>query len=207
MSIGTRINNSLAAIFNTENDDIYKALICNEDGNNPETITKPTDIDLGMMTSQVEYLRRLSIDLAKQLYIDEASGEFLTYTLVEFFDSLQQSGESETEWIQRTISEIFRPKVSRAMIIASTEQYSSQTPIRRDPQTISAYADYSWCDCSVYDADQACLPAITMPYDNHYYTFILVLYDVDIDLIETIKGLIRKIIGAGITCILLLEET
>ena len=207
MSITSRIDNNLSAIFDTENDDIYKALICDADGTIPETISKPTDIDIGMMASQIEYLRLLSIDLLKQMYIDQASGEFLEYTLVEFFNKYQESGETETQWVQRTIAEVLRPKVSTAMIIQNTDQYSSQTPVIRKAQTISAYAGFSYCGIDIYNEEQSLLPDRTMSYDNQYYTFVLILYDVETENITTIKELIRNIIGAGITCILLFEDS
>ena len=123
MGIVDRINNNLSTLYDIE-DPIYKSLICDKDGTIPATITKPTDIDIGAIASQIEYLRQLAICLVRQMFIDEATGEFLEFQLNEYFASLQLEDETEAEWVQRAIATVFQQKVSRATIIYSLRPYN-----------------------------------------------------------------------------------
>lgn len=150
MGIVDRINNNLETLFDPENDQIYKSLICDKDGEIPSTITKPTDIDIGAIASEIEYFRLLSIDLIKQLYINQASGKFLKYQLEEYFASLRLEDETDVEWVQRTIANVFQQKVSRASIIFSLRPYSSQEPEITNVIQESAFADFSFADA--YDS-------------------------------------------------------
>jgi len=163
MSITDRINSNLQTVYNIE-DPKYKALICDKDGTNPDTITKPTDIDLGVITSQIEFLRRLSIDLLKQIYIDQASGEFLKFQLNEFFDSLRLEDETDTEWVQRTIATVLGQKVSRASIIYALRPYSSQEPEITTTLQESAFADFSFADAYTTET----FTEITTIIDNYF---------------------------------------
>ena len=145
INITKRINSNLSALYKID-DPIYQALICDNTGTNPDTISLPTDIDLGSITSEIEYLRRLSIDLLKQMYIDKASGEFLKYQLEEFFDSLRLEDELDIEWVQRTIATVFQNKVSNATIIYALRDYSTQEPELSNIIQESAYADFCFAD-------------------------------------------------------------
>lgn len=213
MGIQEKINNNLSTLFNV-NDDIYKSLICNKDGTIPTTISKPTDIDIGAIASQIEYLRRLSIDLVKQLYIDEASQSFLNYQLNEFFDSYQLEDESITEWIQRTISTVFQHKVSNATLIYSLRPYSSLEPEITNIIQESAFADFCFADVYTsgsYTMDDGTLviwvPAVAENYESSYYTIKITLYDTELSDIFTVQNIINKMIVAGISYILTIEYT
>ena len=206
--IQERINNNLSALFNVHDDPIYKALICDEDGVNPESITSPTDIDIGVIASQIEYLRRLSIDLIKQIYIDQASAEFLKYQLEEFFSSLQLEDESVQQWVSRTIAIIFQHKVSRATIIYALRPYSSQEPEITNVSTDNAFADFSYAN--IYVKDKVLhnglyvhvLPAIAEDYTSAFFTIKIILYDTLSSDIYTVQNIINNIIASGISVIL-----
>lgn len=204
--ITDRINNELDALFNIEDDPIYKALVCDSDGTIPEEITSISDLDAGAITNMIEYLRRLSIDLIKQLFIDQASGEFLEYQLVDFFNSLQLEDESDAQWVDRTIAIVFQPKVSRATIIYSLRPYSSREPEITTITTESAYADFSFAD--VYTSYKATnpygtgyvfvLPAISESYSSAFFTIKITMYDTLTSDIYTIQDILDKILAAGI---------
>ena len=145
-NITLRINDNLNSIFNIENDDIFKSVICDDTGTIPATITVPTDIDIGAIASQIEYLRLLSLSLAKQVYIDQATGLFLKYELEEFFNCVQLEGETEAQWIARVIYLIFQPRVSTAAIISALRLYS-------DPDALVTLSGSVACqiDITVYN--------------------------------------------------------
>lgn len=211
--ITDRINNNLGTIFNTETDPIYKSLICDRDGNIPDTINNPTDIDIGAIASQIEYLRRLSIDLLKQIYINHASSEFLKYQLNEFFDSLRLEDETDVEWVQRTIAIVFQQKVSRATIIVALRPYSTQEPEISSVIRDSAYADFSYADVYVGDTVVSgsktihVLPAIAESAESSYYTIKITLYNTPSSDLYTVVDILDRIIAAGITYILEITYT
>lgn len=214
MGIVDRINNNLKALYDVNDDPIYKSLICDKDGVIPTTITKPTDIDIGAIASPIEYLRLLSIDLITQLYIDEATGEFLKYQLEEFFSSLRLEDETDAEWVQRTIATILQQKVSRASIIYSLRPYSSQEPEITNIIQESAFADYCFADATnsgSYTMDDGTLvnwvPAIAENFQSSFYTIKITLYDTTVDDIWTVQNIIGKILAAGITYILEIQYT
>ena len=103
------INNNLTALFNLE-DPVYKALISDKDGTIPVTVTLPTDFDIGVIASEIEYLRQLSINMVNQLFLDKAQSMFLTYILNNFFASLRMTNESDVAWVNRVIASIFSTK-------------------------------------------------------------------------------------------------
>jgi hypothetical protein len=209
MTIQDRVNNNLRVLFDVNDDPIYKSFICDKDGENPDTITKPTDIDIGIITSQIEYLRRLSIELLKQLYIDQASGEFLKYQLEEFFNSLRATDESDAEWVTRTIANVFNQKVSRAAIIVAMRPFSTEEP---DVSVVvsdeSAFADFSYADVYVKDTVDVggenvyVLPAIAEDFDSSFYTFKVELWDTETSDLFTVTDILNTIRAAGISYIL-----
>lgn len=214
MGIVDRINNNLNALYDVHDDPIYKSLICDEDGTIPTTITKPTDIDIGIIASQIEYLRLFSIDSVKQLYIDQATGEFLKYQLEEFFSSLRLEDETDVEWVHRTIATVLQQKVSRASIIFSLRPYSSQEPEITNIIQESAFADFCFADAtnsgSYTMADGTLVvwvPAIAENYQSSYFTIKITLYNTTTDDIWTVQNIIQKILAAGISYILVIEYT
>lgn len=209
MTIQDRVNNNLRVLFDINDDPIYKSLICDKDGTNPDTVTKPTDIDIGAITSQIEYLRRLSVSLLKQLYIDQASGEFLEYQLEEFFGSLRATDETDAAWVQRTMDLVFNQKVSNASIIFALRPYSSIEPqLSLVVSDESAFADFSYADVYVKDETTLdgetvfVLPALAENFDSSFYTFKVILYDTETSDLFAVTDLINKIIAAGISYIL-----
>lgn len=212
MSVMDLINNNLKTLFNI-NDDVYKSLICDAEGTIPETITIPTDIDIGVMASMVEYLRLLSIDLVSQIYLNQADGELLEYQLEDFFNSLRAEGESDTEWIARTISQIFSHKVSNATIIYAMRPYSSQEPIITLGTTGLMFADVSFADrYRRYDTEWngmnfSVFPSYAKSDGSTLFSIIITLYDTQLKDLHTIVGLLNKYIAAGIAYTLILLET
>lgn len=212
MGIVDRINNNLRTLYDVDNDPIYKSLICDKDGTIPGTITKPTDIDIGVIASEIEYLRLLSIDLIDQIYIDEATGEFLKYQLEDFFSSLRLEDETDVEWVQRTIATVLQQKLSRASIIYSLRPYSTQEPEITNVIQDSAFADYSFADVTnsgSYTMDDGTLvfwvPAIAENFQSSFYTIKITLYNTTSDDIWTVQNIIQKMLAAGISYILVIQ--
>lgn len=212
MGIVDRINNNLRTLYDVDNDQIYKSLICDKDGTIPGTITKPTDIDIGVIASGIEYLRLLSIDLIDQLYVDDATGEFLKYQLEDFFSSLRLEDETDVEWVQRTIATVMQQKLSNASIIYSLRPYSSQEPEISNVIQESAFADFSFADVtnsgSYTMADGTLVfwvPAIAENFQSSFYTIKITLYNTSSDDIWTVQNIIQKMLAAGISYILVIQ--
>lgn len=197
--ITDKINKNLDTLFDIENDAIYRSLVCDKDGTIPETITIPTDIKIGALASQIEYLRKLSISLAEQIFLDQAEGEFLQYTLNNFFNSLKLSDETDAAWVSRTLASVFRAKVSNASIIYILRPYSSAEPIIEFVYEDSAYADFSYADCYITDLDQYVLPAVAEDYDSEFFTIKIILYDTSDSDLVTVYGILEVMIAAGIS--------
>ena len=201
--ITDRINDNLSALFETDNDDIYKGLISDKNGTIPGTITLPTDIDIGALASQIEYLRKLSIGLGKQIYIDQASTEFLTYILNDFFDSLNLGSETDQQWISRTIAQVLSPKVSTAAIIYALRPYSPDgEPEIETVYTSDAYSEFSYADIYETDEAQGVLPAISEDYDNNYFTRKVILFGTSESDYFIANELLSILFAAGIVYIL-----
>jgi hypothetical protein len=209
MTIQDRVNNNLRTLFDVNGDPIYREFICDKDGNNPDVVTLPTDIDIGIITSQIEYLRRLSISLMKQIYVDQAVGEFLEFQLEEFFGSLRAGSEIDAAWVQRTIDLVFNQKVSRASIIFVLRPYSSIEPeVTTVVSDESAFADFSYADVYVKatvvvgGSNVYILPALAEDFDSSFFTFKVELWDTDTADIFAITDLLNKIIASGVSYIL-----
>lgn len=214
MSITDRINSNLSALFNPDDDEIFKALICDQDGTISSTITKPDQIDIGVLASQIEYLRLLSITLLKQMYIDEQDTEFLEFTLNNYFDSLQLSGETEVAWLQRVINKVFSQKVSNAAIIYLLRPYSpGGEPTIEQATQEHAFCDFSYCD--IYSGGSATLgsetvyflPAVLGDSNSAFFTIKITLFNTPSNDIFTVIDYIDEIVAAGIEVILEISYT
>jgi len=203
--ITIRINDSLRAIYKVDTDPIYKVLICDKDGVPETVISKPTDFNIGAIANNIEYLRRLGKDLVKQLYIDQASGEFLKYELETFFKSLRLQDETEASWIARTISLVFQPRVSQASIIYALRPYSSMEPEIITGGGDSAFADSSFADRytkyqTTFDGETFVVyPAYGQTASSSYYSIVVILYDTPSASLYTVSDIINKYIAAGIS--------
>lgn len=206
--ITDRINNNLSAIFDIENDDIFKALINNIDGTIPGTVDKPTDFDIGVIASQIEYLRQLSITLLKQLNASEADTEFLEYTLETFFESFRLLNETDADWLNRTIDIIFSQKVSDTAIIYALTNYSSETPVITTDISDTGFADFSYCD--IYQSGNYVLngetiyflSAIAEGFDATFFTFKVTLHNTAGAEVQICVNILNKLHAAGISWIL-----
>jgi len=203
--ITIRINDALRAIYEVDNDPIYKAVICDNTGVPASTITKPTDFNIGAIANNIEYLRRFSQDIVKQLYIDQASGEFLKYELETFFKSLRLQNETESEWIARTIALVFQPRISKASIIYALRPYSSLEPEIVNGGGDSMFADVSFADrytkyTTTFEGDIFVVyPAYAQTDSSSYYSIVIVLYDTLSSDLYTVSDIINKYIAAGIS--------
>jgi hypothetical protein len=193
-------------MFNVDTDNIYHALINDKDGTIPSTINKPTDIDIGVIASQIEYLRQLSITLLKQMFADQADTEFLEFILETFFDSFRLVGETDEEWLDRVISIIFLEKVSTTSIIVLLRIYSTLEPVVTNLTEVpyNAYADFSYAD--FYASGSTTLDGETIHYvtafsdtfESAFYAIKITLYNSSPNEIIAAQDVISKIIAAGI---------
>jgi hypothetical protein len=206
------INNNLKGLFDTS-DDIYIALIADKNGVIASVITKPTDIDIGAIASQQEYLRRVSLGLKNQIFIDQATGEFLKFTLEEFFASIRLINETELEWIERTAKKVFQPKLSEATFIVALRPYSSIEPLIENNVSSSAFAGLSFASrVKTFVADWSgssikIYPAIARSFSSSLYSILITLYDTPSGDINTVINIIENNIAAGITYELVIKSS
>ena len=211
MNITDRINTSLQAVFNID-DPIYKALICDKDGVIPATFILPTDIDIGAVASEIEYFRQSAIANAEQLYIDQATGAFLAYTLNTYFNCLRLTGESEADWIRRAIFSVFQPRVSKAAIIAALIPYSTITPTITTGSGESGYADCSFADIyTTYTTTDPATSDLTVVFAARsslfgasYFSITITMYGFT-GMTEELISIVNKSIAAGITYNIIFE--
>jgi hypothetical protein len=203
-NIVIRINDSLKTLWNID-DPIYKSVICDADGTILSTITIPTDIDIGAIASGIEYLRRLSIDLSKQIYFNQADTEFLKYVLNDFFNIQRFAGESDAQWLARAVSMIFKPRVSRATIIYALRPYSDQEPEIISGDRAAMFADYSFADRYKRDTQTfqgspfPVFPAYAYNSEDTAFSLIIVLYGTDTGDILNVVNLLQSILVAGVS--------
>jgi len=208
--ITTRINNNLKAVWNVD-DPIYKVCICNADGTIPSTITKPTDIAIGAIASELEYLRLFSLSLVKQLVLTNASTDFLKYTLENYFGSYRLEGETDSAWLTRVIATVFQPKVSRAAIIYALRAYSNQEPEIEDGSGSSAFSNVCFAGrnkkySTTYKGKIFYVfPAISNDFSSLYFFIIITLYQNNTTNVQNAINVINKVIAAGIKYVLQLK--
>jgi len=208
--ITERINNNLSVIYNIENDDIYNSIICDKDGIIAGTISRPDDIELGAITSQIEYLRILSHSLVDQLYIDQATGLYLKYVLENFFNSIQLPAETESAWIAREIALIFQPRISVGSIISALTSYSDPAPLVERLGYDSGFADRSFADIydtyvTTYEGDDFYVfSAKSSEFGSSFFSITITMYNFTGRVNELIN-IINAYIAAGITYTLKFE--
>jgi len=210
--ITDRINSNLSAFFDIE-DPVYRVFISDKDGVIPETVTKPTDIDIGANASKKEYLRRLSMSLIKQMFLNEAEKVILNYILNNFFDSLQLQDETDAQWVDRVIGTVFNHKVSRATIILALRPFSSREPVITNVTDQSAFCDFSYAD--IFFKDEAILdgetifilPAVAENAESSDFTIKILLYDTPLSDVFSVRDIVDKVIAAGITVQLVIQKT
>ena len=202
------INNNLTALFNLE-DPVYKALISDKDGTIPVTVTLPTDFDIGVIASEIEYLRQLSINMVNQLFLDKAQSMFLTYILNNFFASLRMTNESDVAWVNRVIASIFSTKLSHASIIFALRPFSSLEPIIENLVADSAFADFSYAD--IYTSGNYngifYYAAVAEDMASTYFSLKITLQDTLVNDIYTVQDIIDRIVAAGISVLIQINYT
>ncbi len=125
---------------------IYKALIANKDNVVPPNPDNPSDLDIGAIANNLEWLRLLSKGLLNQLNWNDASTKYLNLTFHEHLGIVRYAGENDADYVQRVVNFMVAPKVSEASIIFYMIPYSSPG----FPQLITggetAFSDVSYSD-------------------------------------------------------------
>lgn len=202
-NITTRINDSLQCLYNID-DIIYQALVCDYTGSIPDVIAKPSDIDIGAMASMIEYMRMLSLSLSSQIYLDEATGDFLEYFLDEYFQTTRLEGETEQSWIKRAKGLLFRPKVSRAALINLLRPYSAVEPEIVNEEDNAMFSDCSFADrysASTQIVDGKAFhvyPAVAESFNDILFSIIIKLTRTSPPDYASIADLLSKSIASGI---------
>ena len=201
--ITDRINNSLLALFDTTRDEIYKSVICDDTGTIPSTITRPDDIDVGAVTSEIEYLRLLSKGLVNQLYIENANGLFLKFIMEDYFDCFRLLEETESEWIQREFDLIFRQKVSIAALFLALSPYSTPDPKIELLGSDEGFSDLCFADryttyTTTYQGDDFhVFSAKASLFGSSYFTLTITIYN-SYGMLKSIQKAIGNTVAAGI---------
>ena len=202
-NITTRINDALKDLFNID-DIIYQALICDYTGSIPDTISKPSDIDIGAMASMIEYMRLLSLSLSKQIYMDQSSGEFLSFILDEYMQLPRLTGETDEVWATRAKKILFQPKVSRAALISLLRPYSTEEPVIINEASNAMYSDCSFADrysaftTTTGGKKMVVYPANSETYNNIMFSIIIKLTKTNPDDYASVTDLLEKSIASGI---------
>lgn len=199
-----RLNNSLRSLFNVD-DEIFTSLISDVNGAVPSVVSKPSDIDIGVVASMIEYLFLLTDNLSKQIYVNSADHEFLKFTLEEFFDSVQISGESDADWLARSISTLFQPKVSNAAIIYAMIPFSpGGMPSISSGAEDSMFADCSFCEMYVLKWSSwggspfLIYPSFSNEFNDTLFSLIVTLFNAETSKLTFIADILTKMKAAGI---------
>ena len=196
------LNDWLKAIYDTE-DEIYRSFMADIDGVPEDTITVPMDYNIGAIASALEYLRQSTKLFVRQMFFNEAEGEWLDLILVDYFGLMRKDGEDDTEWATRVRDVIIGPKMSNAAIIYNTRQYSDSEPEIVVGDLDAAFADVTFSDAyddAFVDSDSGeyVMPAIMRSHAAGTYYFRLLLEGTsDDDLIDVVNT-VNSLIAAGI---------
>jgi len=206
-TIAQEFNTMLAAFFNKD-DLVYQSVFCNE-YNTPETSpVNPEDMNIGAVASMIEYNRRLSLSLIKQLFLDQAEGIYLNLIAQNYLDIARAQSESDADYRARIVELILGHKVSPAAIIYTMRKYSSQEPEIYEGKQNSAYASLSYA--GVYSnfkitsglphlIDTFVFPAVTLLIEDEAFKFILFLWDTASGDIPLVIDTLNQFIAAGVT--------
>lgn len=155
------LNKYLRALYETD-DPIYKSLVADVDGIPAGTINNPQDYNAGAVANMLEFVRQLSLCLIDQLFLDRASGKYLTLTTHEIIGIVKFEGESNSVFVSRIQDYILGYKVSRAAIIFYTRPFSSPG----EPQILDGLDDAAFADVSYSDNNTMFQLGVNPPFTN-----------------------------------------
>jgi hypothetical protein len=198
------INKYLKALYDTE-DPVYRALIADETGIPASIPTAPSDMNIGAIGNSLEWNRRLTMSLIKQLRFDQCEGVFLTLMIDDFLNFMRASGETNAQYKERVIDIVLGPKISPAAIIYNARPYSTAEPYIAMNDNDMAYADVSYADC--YETFQLTapaayvgtwvLPAVSRNVRGMIFFFILYVENTPDDQMSILMDKINSLIAAG----------
>lgn len=197
----TRIYNRI--LTDAERTEIYeKDSITHYFKPNNELVLKPTDYNIGVIASILEYLRQSDKEFVLQLYLDKAVGEWLDYIAIERFGIMRLDGETPEQWVDRIIDIIIGPKLSKAAIIYNTRKFSVDEP------AIVEGIDGAFCDVSFegyykesfFDSERGkwVIPAIIQDLSSDEFYFRLYLTGTTESDIMNVVNTVDRIKAAGI---------
>lgn len=200
--------NELLVMFDTR-DAVYRSVVSNEDGVPNPTITKPTDFNIGAIADLLEWNRRLTISLQKQIFLNQASGNLLDEFCLTMFNIYRNEGETDAEFAERVRQYILSHRLSPASIIKAVERYSSLLPEIIEGQIDSAFSDVIFSDIyfSAWQHVEPApdpyagwwfLPAITCGADGGEFFFILVMYNLAPEDVLTVVDIVDEWKAAGV---------
>ncbi|HNR90656.1 MAG TPA: hypothetical protein PKM65_20135 [Spirochaetota bacterium] len=207
------ILNSYLPMFD-KSDPVYLALVCDRDGVPEAVIDKPVDLNIGVVADMLEYNRRLTISLTKQLFLDDAEGVFLNYFLNTICGFERLQSETDDQYITRVRNMVLEHRCSPAAIINAVRGYSDPDPTILEGESDSAFADVSFTDS--YKMFQIAsgpyrewwvYPALPVGQDSAEFFFVLVMYNTaDVDVIKIIE-IVDQFIAAGVGYEIRIEYT
>ena len=172
-------------------------------------------MNIGAIGSMLEWNRRLTIDLTKQLFFDLVEGVFLKLTVDDIIGIIRGEGETEADYKQRVGDIILGYKISPAAIIYNSRPYSTSEPVLLEGDLEGAYAGYSYA--GIYEdfqlesppenLDEWVFPAITTKASTSAYFFILRLENTESSAIPLLVDKINRLIAAGIDYDIRIEYT
>jgi len=146
------INNNMP--FFDKGDPLYKALIADPDGVPEVTINDPMDYNQGLIGNFTEYNRQLTKSLIKQLYLNQATGSFLTFIVQDMFGTNKYEGETDATMIDRVKDYTLAYKLSRPAILFYLNKYFTYTSVKiYNLQEEDMFGGYSFTGFDSTDLD------------------------------------------------------
>ncbi len=199
------INKHLKAIFDTE-DPVYHALIADDTGTPEVSPVNPSDMKIGAIANPLEWNRRLTLSLVKQLRFDQAEGIFLRLMIDDFLGFMRAAGENDAQYKARVVDMVLGPKISPAAIIYNARPYSTTEPYLETNDFNMAYDDDFYDD--YYDTVQLTnppayigqwvMPAVTRNVRGMIFFFVLFVSNTPDDQVPILMEKINSLIAAGI---------